>query len=144
MSELQNLLKRIKSLVFEQSSLAARGEKAAADFLERQGYVIGARNWRCKLGEIDLVAIKGSSLVFAEVKTRKSKVAKSYSGLDAVDDKKQSKIKDVAEEFLRTNHNSMQRLKISNFRFDVLELIQQRNLLGWERFNVQHHPGAFE
>lgn len=48
------------------------GESVAATHLESLGYRIVARNWRCSLGEIDIVAHDGDVLVFAEVKTRRS------------------------------------------------------------------------
>lgn len=47
------------------------GERIAAEFLERKGYTILARQWRCKLGEIDIVAEQGKTLVIVEVKTRR-------------------------------------------------------------------------
>ena len=49
-----------------------RGESLAADYLERGGYVIERRNYRCPAGEIDLVARCGLVYVFVEVKTRRS------------------------------------------------------------------------
>ena len=51
------------------------GEKLAALYLRCLGYRILHRNWRCKLGEIDLIATKQNTLVFFEVKARKSKVS---------------------------------------------------------------------
>lgn len=47
------------------------GESVAAHHLEAKGYVIVARNWRCRYGEIDLVARAGEEWVFVEVKTRR-------------------------------------------------------------------------
>ena len=52
--------------------LGKRGESLAVNFLEGAGYTILERNWRCPLGEIDIVALDGVELVFAEVKTRSS------------------------------------------------------------------------
>ena len=49
-----------------------RGEDAAVSFLAAQQYVILDRNWRCRTGEIDVVAKHGDNLVFVEVKTRSS------------------------------------------------------------------------
>ena len=51
--------------------LGASGERVAALALERRGYRIIARNWRCTHGEIDLIAEDGGELVFVEVKTRR-------------------------------------------------------------------------
>lgn len=53
--------------------LGAWGESVAALHLEAKGYQILARNWRCRRGEIDLVAQAGQTLVFAEVKTRRGR-----------------------------------------------------------------------
>jgi putative endonuclease len=50
--------------------LGDRGENRAARFLREQGYKILIRNFRCPLGEIDIVARDGRTLVFCEVKTR--------------------------------------------------------------------------
>lgn len=53
-------------------TLGARGESAAALFLRRAGYRILERNFRCEVGEIDIIARHGRTLVFVEVKTRES------------------------------------------------------------------------
>lgn len=49
------------------------GEQLAAQHLEQQGYKILERNWRCRRGELDLVAKAGEILVFVEVKTRRGR-----------------------------------------------------------------------
>lgn len=54
------------------SSLGSYGEQVAAQRLVEQGMVLVDRNWRCDLGEIDLVLRDGDVLVFCEVKTRSS------------------------------------------------------------------------
>jgi putative endonuclease len=46
------------------------GEDAAAEFLASRGFEILERNYRCDIGEIDIIAKQGKSLIFAEVKTR--------------------------------------------------------------------------
>jgi putative endonuclease len=51
--------------------LGAFGEQAARAYLLRQGYTILAQNWRCRYGEIDLVAQVGDQLAFVEVRTRR-------------------------------------------------------------------------
>ena len=53
-------------------ALGRRGEAIAARHLERSGFTILERNWRCTQGEIDLVAQDGDEVVFVEVKTRSS------------------------------------------------------------------------
>lgn len=60
-----------------------RGEAAeslAADFLRAQGLAISRRNYRCRFGEIDLIAREGTTLVFVEVRQRRSE---SYGGAAA-------------------------------------------------------------
>jgi putative endonuclease len=47
------------------------GEQRAADYLERLGYTVVDRNWRCDQGEVDIVATRDDDLVFIEVKTRR-------------------------------------------------------------------------
>src|SRR5687768_17359105 len=54
----------------QKDTLGDRGENRAARFLRERGYKILIRNFRCPLGEIDIVARDGRTLVFCEVKTR--------------------------------------------------------------------------
>jgi putative endonuclease len=53
--------------------LGQLGENLAADHLERRGYVIRQRNYRCPVGEMDMVAEEGDCLVFVEVRTRRGR-----------------------------------------------------------------------
>ena len=52
--------------------VGAKGEKLAVKFLKRKGYRIVQRNYRCKLGEIDIVAQQSGTIVFVEVKARQT------------------------------------------------------------------------
>ena len=52
------------------AAVGAYGERVAAQHLVRQGMAVLCTNWRCRYGEIDIVARDGSMLVFVEVKTR--------------------------------------------------------------------------
>lgn len=55
----------------DRQGLGREGEQAAANYLTERGMQIVARNWRCRHGEIDIIARDGTVLVFCEVKTRR-------------------------------------------------------------------------
>lgn len=77
------------------------GEELAVRYLEEQGYAIVARNYRLRMGEIDIIARDGEFLVFVEVKTRRS--SRYGSPFEAVDFHKQQQIIRVARMYL-TRH----------------------------------------
>jgi putative endonuclease len=56
--------------VAAKDKLGRAGEDRAVEHLSLTGYVIIERNWRCRIGEIDIIATRGEWLVFVEVKTR--------------------------------------------------------------------------
>ena len=93
-------------------ALGARGEQAALDLYRRRGFTLVARNWRCSIGEIDLVVRRRDLLVFCEVKTRSS--ARHGGGFDAVDARKRRKLRALAEVFMLTHCAGA-----SSVRFDV-------------------------
>jgi putative endonuclease len=55
----------------DRAALGRDGEQAAAAYLQEHGLRVVARNWRCRHGEIDIIAREGAVLVFCEVKTRR-------------------------------------------------------------------------
>lgn len=83
--------------------VGAAYEQEAADYLTEQGYEILERNFRCRLGEIDLIARDGECLVFVEVKYRKGR--RKGDPLEAVHQKKQKIIGQVAAYYLLTHPN---------------------------------------
>ncbi|HEY7400292.1 MAG TPA: YraN family protein [Actinomycetota bacterium] len=96
----------------DRSALGSAGEDAAARWYEERGYRIVARNWRCKIGELDLVVARDDLLVICEVKTR---AGRSFGGgYEAVTAKKQAKLRAVAEAYL--SYGVSQR---GSIRFDV-------------------------
>jgi len=76
----------------------ARAEERAADFLARRGLAIVARNYRTRLGEIDVVAREGDTLVFVEVRMRAS--ARFGGAAASVDGRKRLRIEAAARRFL--------------------------------------------
>ena len=83
--------------------------------LEKLGYKILQKNFRCRIGEIDIVALHKGYLVFVEVKYRKN--TRSGYAAEAVTQKKQQIISRVADYYIRTHCR-----KIPSCRFDVAAL----------------------
>jgi putative endonuclease len=93
--------------------LGRRGEAAAARFLKRRGFVIVARSERDMLGEMDLIAVEQRTVVFVEVKTRKSHQAGHPA--EAVGAAKQRRLTRLALGYLKRHDLLEQRA-----RFDVI------------------------
>lgn len=114
--------------------LGMKGEEFAAEYLEQNNYRILYRNYRAgRMGEIDLIAVKGNVIVFAEVKTR---TGESYgTPAEAVSFRKQKTIKKVASLFLREFN-----INDPEIRFDVIEVIMTRDC---KPVDVNHIKEAF-
>jgi putative endonuclease len=98
-------------------ALGRWGEEAASRHLKKQGWKILRRNFRAPGGgEVDLVCRDNDTLVFAEVKTRRSE--EMGRPLDAVDQKKQQLIRRGAMHWLR-----LLEMPDITFRFDVIEVL---------------------
>jgi putative endonuclease len=109
-----------------------KGEQIALSFLLGLGYQLVARNWRCRSGEIDLIMMDGTVMVFVEVKTR---MGTAY-GLpqEAVNSRKQSKIRRLAQFFMTVANRREQEL-----RFDVVAITS----LGEREPLIEHLQGVF-
>jgi putative endonuclease len=94
------------------SALGRSGEAATLDVYLRRGFHAIARNWRCALGELDLVVERDGLLVFCEVKTRSGAVF--GGGYEAVTRTKRRKLRQLAEAFLAAS-----RVRHRDVRFDV-------------------------
>lgn len=101
---------------FYKKLLGRVGENKAVEFLEKQGYTVIERNYKTKLGEIDIIVKKDDTIVFVEVKTRSNDLYGSPS--EAVGYEKQRKYVKVASEYLLK-----QKTKDQSCRFDVIEII---------------------
>ncbi len=112
----------------------ARGEAIAAVYLRLKGYKILERNYRVPQGEIDLVCRKGDTLVFVEVKKRKT--LSKGSPLEAVTVHKVNRLSAAAAVYL-SRHTG----ETLNVRFDVVAFYPSKNLLGLPR--IQHLSNAF-
>lgn len=103
-------------MTFERLVFGKRGEKAAEEYLKKQGYRILKRNYRTKVGEIDLIAEHNNILVFIEVKSRTD--AALEHPFMAVTPKKQKKIAQTARSFLAQN-----KVGDRQIRFDVVSVL---------------------
>ncbi len=93
-------------------SLGRAGEDAAAAVYVDRGFRMIARNWRCRLGELDLIVERDGLFVFCEVKARRG--SRFGGGYEAVTALKQRKLRQLAEIFIATAH-----VPHGNMRFDV-------------------------
>lgn len=90
--------------------LGRYGEQVAAAYLEAQGLSILERNWRCRHGEIDIVARDGDCLVVCEVKTRRST---AYgSALDAVTHDKIARLRRLSAAWLAEHEGGWPSIRI--------------------------------
>lgn len=89
------------------------GEQAASDFLRKQGWIIIQKNYRLKLGEIDIIAEDGDNLVFVEVKNYRADSL--VNPLEAITYRKQGKLQRAAAVYLASRS-----IAAKNFRFDVV------------------------
>ncbi len=109
------------------SQRGALGEDAAAAYFTQKGCRLLARNYRAPGGEIDLIVLDGTTLVFAEVKTRRGN---AFGGpLAAITQGKQLKIARTAECFIKEK-----RPKFDSIRFDAICLLGGK---------LTHIPNAF-
>jgi putative endonuclease len=102
------------------------GEASAARYLSRRGMVVLDRNWRCELGEIDLVLRDGGVLVVCEVKTRAS--GAFGSPLEAVTPTKLARLRRLAARWV-----AERAVWVDEVRFDVVGV--RLDLAGDDRFD---------
>lgn len=107
------------------------GEDEAARYLRLRGYRILARNFRCRLGEIDIIARRGRCLVFVEVKQRRD--ARFAEAREFVTARKQARILAAAQLYLAQTDEELQP------RFDVIEVYGEEG----KRPRIVHLEGAF-
>lgn len=96
-------------------AFGAAGEERAAAWYQARGYSILHRNWRCRDGELDLVARRGRELVFVEVKTRRTD--RFGTPAEAVTPDKQRRIRRVARRYLADTGER------GALRFDVVSIL---------------------
>ena len=120
--------------------LGRRGEDLAAHHLQRAGWRIVKRNYRIRDGEIDLIAARGGTLVFCEVKTlvdRGSTARGPANPVESVDHRKQAQVRRLARAWLAENAG---RLRASDLRLDVIGVVLSP---AGDLVRLEHIEGAF-
>jgi putative endonuclease len=116
----------------EARELGRSGEEAAVAYLKKKKFKVVCRGFRFHKGEIDIIARDGDTLVFIEVKTRRSPDFGPPE--EAVTSMKQTQVRRLAEAYLAVNG-----LADIPCRFDVLSLVRD----GEVGFRVRHIKDAF-
>lgn len=115
----------------EHNYLGRWGENIAVDYLVSKGYAIVETNWRLNHLEIDIIATKGSRIVFVEVKTRSSRIV---DPLLAIDRKRVSHMVAAADVYVRANNIPHE------VQFDLILIIGDAISSSYE---LEHIPDAF-
>lgn len=119
----------------QESRLRGRwGEDQAAEYLRRKGFRVTDFNWKCRFGEIDLIAEDGVYLCFVEVKLRKTAAYGSAAAF--VDWHKQQRLRTAAELYLAGRPTGLQP------RFDVIEIYAPQGT-NTENPGIFHLENAF-
>ncbi|MDD4568529.1 MAG: YraN family protein [Tepidanaerobacteraceae bacterium] len=112
--------------------IGALGEKQAAEYLKSKNYKILQMNFSCRYGEIDIIAKDKTTIVFVEVKARRS--SNYGKGMESVNYRKQQKIRKVALYFFKQNPSLF-----SNLRFDVIDIMMKNDHV----VQIEHIKNAF-
>lgn len=112
--------------------LGKLGEDIAVHYLTKKGYKIYDRNVKNRIGELDIIAIDGNTLVFVEVKTREG--ADFGLPYEAIDYRKQQKIKNTAIAFLKYK-NLYEKVDI---RFDCVSVLSE-----YDTYKIDHLQNIF-
>ena len=119
-------------MVRAKDAVGAYGERVAVDYLVRHGMTLIERNWRCSSGEIDAVLLDGETIVFTEVKTRRSGTFGTPA--EAVGHAKQSRLRRLAAIWLAQSQR-----RTPEIRFDLVSVLPQPAGAA----GIEHVRGAF-
>jgi putative endonuclease len=111
--------------------LGQQGEQLAAKFLTDAGLSVLGRNWRCTLGEIDIVALDGRTLVICEVKTRSG--VRFGTPLEAITRQKAYRLRKLAVAWVRAHG-----LVFDQIRIDIVGVLRAAP----DEFSIAHVRGV--
>ena len=108
-----------------------RGEAVAAAALEKAGYTIVERNWRCTDGELDLIARHRNELVFVEVRSR---AYSADAALESITPRKRSQLIKLAQAYLESHdlHDTPYRIDVVAIGFTSNDIAIIEDAVGWE------------
>lgn len=118
--------------VASKDELGRRGEDLAVEYLQRRGFVVLSRNWRCRDGELDVVATDRDRLVVCEVKTRSGTAFGEPA--EAVTHRKAARIRRATQAWLSRYHVGW-----CEIRFDVVAVLVPPDGMA----TVRHYEAAF-
>ena len=131
---------KILNILTPRRKLGNAGEVQAARYLKKNGYVILERNYVAAESEIDIIAKKDGVLAFVEVKTRSAGIStkKEPRPASSVTPEKQRKILNAAMHY--KTHTRLE----AKMRFDIVEVIRDKDARGHDVFTVKHLIGTFD
>jgi putative endonuclease len=110
-----------------------QGEEIAALYLTQKGYQIIQRNWRCSLGELDIIMLDGATLVFVEVRTRRGQ--RFGLAVESITPAKQRRLIELAQSYLQETAASQQawRIDVATVQLGVgsPQVNHIENAIGW-------------
>jgi putative endonuclease len=109
----------------QENNRGAHAETRAEQFLWQQGLTTRAKNYRCKLGEIDLIMAQGNDIIFVEVRLRKHPLFASAA--ESVTLRKQQKIIKAAQRYLQEHRLT----ETAHCRFDVIAFSSEQSEPEW-------------
>jgi putative endonuclease len=121
---------------YSNKELGREGETIAGKMYEEKGFCVKFQNYRCKIGEIDLICEKDKLLVFCEVKSRRSITFGIPS--EAINSKKIRHIRRVASWYLSQKMCINRLYQDYDIRFDVMEVVFVN-----EEYEINHIENAF-
>lgn len=122
-------------MTLSRQQLGKLGEDAACGMLEAAAYRIIERNWRCRSGEIDIIAEHGGRTVFVEVRSRRPGAGHFGTAAESVDIRKQMQVRSTALVYMRSAG-----LLDSPVRFDVIAVAVRAD---GSIVESKHYEGAF-
>lgn len=120
--------------IYDKKSFGKFGEHVAKEYLIKNNYKIVMTNFCFQHGEIDIIALKNSTLAFIEVKARNN--IDSICALLAITKKKRIRITKTAIQFL----NKYEKYQNYSFRFDAITVTQNKNS---DNYSIKHYIDIF-